>query len=356
MKRKRAVKKFLSRKSNFAVIISSSILAMSLTAGTCGTFAWFTYATRAYVNYDGVTIGCSSLEIGFMPGIQLTNYANYNLTKEERDIGVDIYWSTKREITPQTIEYILSSMGYATNEMNPVTSGAYHYGDTEFTLLHAPRTVNDVTRLLANKESYIYLPLVFRCMDEIEDDSSYLPNKNIFLTDAEVESDYNIRQSIRIFASQGDTTHLINPTQREDGSTIVGGTLDLDRDGYYDTYQSDFSRYETLYGDFKTEKVHKDSPETKDSDVPESERTTFTARHKAGTFAVDSELTKADTADYEGFAKYKNCVTPVAKTNANTDNYAYLFMSVYIEGWDLSVIDSEKDNPFNLNLRFEVEL
>ena len=64
---------------------------MSLTASTCGTFAWFTYATRAYAYYHGVSIGSGTLQLGFLSEASLDNYLDYGLEKETVD-NKDIYW------------------------------------------------------------------------------------------------------------------------------------------------------------------------------------------------------------------------------------------------------------------------
>ncbi len=355
MKQKNKVaRKSLLKKNNLAIIISSSILAMSLTAGTCGTFAWFTYATRAYVNYEGVTIGSGSLEVGFAPEYAFVNYANYGLHKETTESGKEIYWSDTKEITSETMQYVLESMGYATTSMNPVSSGSYYYGDTDFSLYSAPKLCEAMPGP-ADHKMYIFLPLVFRYEDEI-DPGVYLSGFNVYLTKADVKSETSIHNSIRIHTFSNEVDHLMNPTSNVDGSTIVGGVLDLNGDGYYDTYELSDENYEVLYGEFEGEGKHKDTPEEHDSDVPETERTTFKARHKAETYAIDAVKSTPDTADYEGMSKFKNMITPIGVTNSETDNYAYVDFTGFIEGWDLSVIEAEKDNPFEMELKFEVEL
>lgn len=355
MKQNKAAKRFLHKKNSFAVIISTSILAMSLTAGTCGTFAWFTYATRARVEYEGVSAGSGSLEIGFAPSSPLENYANYDLTKEVIDDGREIYWSNTKEISASTLKYFLSYYGYASEKMNPVSSGSYHKGDSNFSLYHAPMYVGETQPSTASKKSYVYLPFVFRFEDELEK-GKYLPDMDIYLVKANFLSETSIHNSIRIFSSNSEANYLINPTKLSDGKTNVGGVLDLDGDGYFDTYEENNSIYEHMYGEFKTEKVHNDLPEEHDSDVPEGERTTFVARHKRGTYAIDQEKSIPETADYEGFSAFKNGFCPIAETKSSSSNYAFVDLTIYIEGWDLSVIQAEVDNPFTMELKFEVKI
>ncbi len=350
MKQTNQAKKHL-KKNSLIACLSTTILALSLTAGTCGTFAWFTYATRTYVEYEGVTIGMGgSIQLGFDPHLDLTNYANYGLEREEYE-GRYLYWSNG-DADENTLNYILSSMGYATDKMSPVSSGSYSYGDSDFSLHRAPR-LYEAIQPEAEKKEYIFLPMVFRVTGDLEPDT-YVPNQSIYLLTANVKSEENIRKSIRIHTSNADSTHLINPTIETDGSIKVGGALDLNGDGYYDTYDENINVYEFMYGEYEGDKVHKNTPEAQDSDVPESERTTFLARHKMGTYAVDDTLSTPKTADYEGFRKFAKKQTPIAKTNEETSNYAFVDLTAFIEGWDLSVIEAEKGNQFSLELKFGI--
>ena len=47
---------------------------------------------------------------------------------------------------------------------------------------------------------------------------------------------------------------------------------------------------------------------------------------------------------------------PIANTGTNADNYGigYSTMTIFIEGWDHTVIDKAVGYSFNLGLRFEI--
>lgn len=339
-------------KNSIAALVTASIFTFALAGTTCGTFAWFMYASRASAIFNGVTIGAGELEFGILSDTLLPSYDENQLVEDTSIDGKIIYWFKNHEAASDVINYIIGLNGSATNKMIPVTSGKYSPGDS-FNLYNSP---NMTSSNIAQKYTYVSLPLVFRYEDDIEI-GKYLPDIDIYLTKASVKSvedGSEIHRSIRIHTdSNAGLNHLINPSQNEDGSTKVGGVLDLNSDGFYDEYQKDDKTYEYIYGEVENE-VHKDSPEATDSVVPENERTTFHAQHRAGTYAVNEEETIAKVAEYEGFYGFRNKRKSVTRTNANKNNYAYLDMTIYCEGWDLRVIDAEKGNPFSLDLEFKV--
>ena len=359
MKQTRQAKKPLQNnnshlKNRFIAALSASILAMSLTASTCGTFAWFTYATRAGVIFDGVTIGAGTLQVGFVSKYKLPSYETYYLEEDLSIANKYIYW-VNGNMNSSMINYVLSQNGYATTTMNAVSSGFYAKGDSDFSLYSAPAMNVNSVDIEASKRSYVHLELVFRYEDDLEP-GIYIPDTDIYLSGANVTSLTNIHNAVRIFSSDinGNKYHLINPTQDDDGSNKVGGILDLDGDGYFDSHESGGDAFETFYGEFEGDPVYQNSPLESDSSLPEEERTTFDSRHRAGVFAANMNQTTPKKAEYEGFSKFKNKQTSVSVTDSKHNNYAYLNLDIFLEGWDFAVIEAEKNNPFNLDLKFEV--
>lgn len=342
-------------KNSIAALVTASIFTFALAGTTCGTFAWFMYASRASATFNGVTIGAGELEVGIVSEVEVSDYANYGLTEDTSIPGQRIYWFGTGEMPSETLNHVISLNGSGTNELLPVTSRSYSSGD-EFKLYKSPNVGSLIPSKVAPTNQYVYLPLVFRYQDTIEP-GVYLPDMDIYMPKAHLtstEDGSEIHRSMRIYSdNKSGMTHLINPSENQDGSTIVGGALDLDADGFYDVYNQSGNNYEIIYGEVENE-VHKDSPEATDSVVPENERTTFHAQHRAGTYAVNEDETIAKVAEYEGFYGFRNKRKSVTRTNANTNNYAYLDMTIYCEGWDLRVIDAEKGNPFSLDLEFKV--
>ena len=95
--------------------------------------------------------------------------------------------------------------------------------------------------------------------------------------------------------------------------------------------------------------------------------TTFYAKHKGGIQsyndydAFNNGFT-AKTADYLAF----NSIRPeddagalsggrvLCKTSNDDNALAFLDLTIWLEGWDFSVIDSEINHQFNLGLQFQI--
>lgn len=323
---------------------------MSLTASTCGTFAWFTYATRAYAYYHGVSIGSGTLQLGFLSEVSLDDYLDYGLEKETVD-NKDIYW-VDGDADASTINYVLAKNGYATNSLVPVTSGSYASGD-EFSLYQAPKHNQKQDENKALKNTYLSLSLVFRYIDDI--DLVAIPDIDIYLSRADLRSETNIDKAVRIFTTS-DEDHLICPAVENDGEINVGGNLDLDGDGYYDHYTDEEGKqYEVAYGEFE-HLQYEDSPSGGSENVNENERTTFLANHALGVYPLDESNSLSKVAQFEGITKFKRRSQAITKTNSLTQNYAYVDITIFVEGWDLSVIDEEKGSMFALDLEFGVNV
>ena len=333
-----------------------SILTLALAGITCGTFAWFSYDTRTPISeLNGTAIGLGELQAGFLSEVDLPDYEQYGLVKDESNPDEIIYWFEGHEIKPETINYVLSSNGYATDTLHPVTSLKYANGD-DFELYSAPNMFKDSVDQAA-KESLIYLPLVFRYEDILAEEKTYLSDENIYLSKFNLktsEEDTFIHKAVRIYTNNKvDNTHLINPTSNEDGSTDVGGILDLNGDGFYDCKEISGIDYEKIYGQI-SESSYKADPESEDGLIPEEARNSFVANHRAGTYAI--EKCTPETAEFEGFYGFRNRRKCVTTTNPNTNNYAYLDLSIYVEGWDLNVINSQIGMEFSIELVFDTAL
>ena len=50
----------------------------------------------------------------------------------------------------------------------------------------------------------------------------------------------------------------------------------------------------------------------------------------------------------------ENHPTSVCKTDANDNHLARVNMTIWLEGWDFSIIDEEQDHMFDIGLTFEI--
>ena len=112
-------------KNSIAALVTASFFTFALAGTTCGTFAWFMYASRASATFNGVTIGAGELQVGIVSEVEVSDYANYGLTEDTSIPGQRIYWFGTGEMSAETINYVIGANGSATNRLYPITSGKY---------------------------------------------------------------------------------------------------------------------------------------------------------------------------------------------------------------------------------------
>lgn len=372
----------LTPKNRFAAVISSSILSLALAATTCGTFAWFTYASNVYIDeYKGVSVGALHIELGYVSDVEFDEADIYGVSQiQKTEDNKFIYWFGDG-ISNEALHKLISLNGYSPDSMYPVTTGAYSTANDGFSLLRAPTPFANYTRnTLASQDDYTHMSFAFRINDLLEP-TAYLANEEIFMSVADVKSDYEIKESFRLhtdnlISGEEKMKHLINvdDTIYEDGYDDVGGVLDLNGDGFYDTItdQETGNTTEYFYGDFANAEgysqgvvYYQDNPRNIDSEQV-GKHTTFNAKHRAGAHEVDANITQPLRAEFETVKKFENETTPVTKTreyqvyDSNTlinENLAFLDVTIFVEGWDLKAYDAEiygEDRPYELDIEFEV--
>ena len=285
------------------------------------------------------------------------------------------------------INAYLKSNDYATNYLVPVTSGSYSRGDS-FVLKSSPKADSNGNPVEASKFNYSTIPFVFRVIrSNTISENDFVGNQELWLTDAQIRAssvdDGNIYKSIRLFVDRGNNYEddfILNPSATSKGSTTVGGLLDLSRDHYYD-YDADDN--EVIYGEYEyiggIKSAYGGANEIDDiNGTGKGECDTFTAKHRPGiNYYDDYADCKFKSADYEcltnpldptdGIAPLKDEITgilrnkdaahptSVCKTAGAEDHYlGRVSFTVYMEGWDHSVIDLELEHMFDLGLTFEI--
>ena len=348
----------------FGLAIFFNIL---LAGSVCGTFAWYTYATRTGFEkeYHGVTIGDpGDLQMGIVSFVELDDYLSYKLIEDKdtlADEGKIIYWC-EHTIDTDTVNYIIGNNGSATYSIRPVTTGSDDVlNSSGFHLFNAPTTLSDYaldSSSYAEKDCFVYIPLVFRYYDpDLTTDIKYVPNKEIFLTKVDVSTsedtpEKEVYKSIRVFTNSEVGPYLINPTAVEDGQNNVGGILDLNNDGFYDY---DESGYEHIYGESKSYAYNADVTPN-DGTIPSGQRTTFVSNHKKDKYALNEETYIPKTVSYHSMEDFVYKAKYVTITREDYHFLATLDFYVYSEGWDLHVIDEEKNSKFKMDVGFEVNL
>ena len=244
VERKGNMKKLSSAKTAF--ILFGIMTVASLSGAVSSSLAWYAYSTRALLSYTGTSINetsllqiglCSDEKIADMPSsvtevkfesdkIDETHYSNYYYFAE-----------SGKGMTYDIIEKYLSleSKGYATNELEPLTSGSYVAGNDQddFALKQAPNEVVHGHTIAAQKKDYLTIPLVFRIKTgENEDD--YADDIELWLSKAIAKassySDGEVYKAIRMFIDRDERNYGANGdwdvySDFATGTTVPAGNL-----------------------------------------------------------------------------------------------------------------------------------
>ena len=349
------------------MLATAVLFNVSLAAIVCGTFAWYSYATRTGLEkqYHGTTVGdMGSLQAGLVSNVKLEDYLVYDLAEDDRtlaDEGKYIYWC-QENISARTINFILYNNGYATTEMFPVTSGAFDYENEDpksFALYRSPTYLvnydKEDSESIASKQDYSVLDFVFR-FEDVDNIGEYLSGYNVFLSKCLVETDneqHELYKSVRIFYDNGYEGCIINPTSHESGYIDVGGLLDLNADGFYDYDEHNLN--EIVYGEVDDYEYNPDVTEN-DGNLAFFEMDTFVANHKKGVLAINEETLSPKTVDYVDVDRFTSKSKRITFTDPDYHNLGRFKMYLYFEGWDRHVVNQEQGHGYNLDLAFAVQM
>ena len=372
------------RTSLFLVGISLTTF-MSFVGVTTGTLAWYAYSTRISMSYTGTSVATTEqLQIGIDDPHGYITDSVVAANHYERDEN-DIVWAPAGVgFTANVISNYLANKGGITmliggtqyaNCLTPVTSKERALNSTDdISLYAAPTAGREANNNAANAKYYSVIPFAFRIIDSNE---NYLGNKKVWISDAKAltSGSARIHESLRIFARDPNVTsrtYLLNPSSENSGSNAVAGMLDLDGNGYYDrVYDNGEDKYyEIIYGKNSYSGTPAYSYLSDDSlldDINEtaaSEATTFYAKHQGGTYTTDYDDLTINRAYYYGYEDARPEVDttdgsfinglPITITD-NTTKIGYSTLTIYLEGWDHSVIDQALGYQFSLGITFEID-
>lgn len=384
-------------------LVGFSLLTfLSFVGVTSGTLAWYAYSTRATLAYKGVSVyNAEQLQIGIQDAATVQDrkiklddatLAEHNCQRDSNNIvwanfgsGLDTTvisaYLSGAAIIPDDYISALTPVTTLDRTLNPVVNP----GENPLPLYKAPSAGINNTTVPAETTSYIEIPFVFRTIDNNND---YVGGSNIWLkkTEAKVISTNksDITKSLRIFTEDPDNTtrrYLINPSDHgETGSTTVAGLLDLNHDGYYDHSASDSysDQKELLYGSYTyasgTDHIEYGDKLTEDTGLDNFnslEDTThgansFYARHRKDIRTItNKDNIVFGQAQYYGMGSMAPSLssttggfeggTPITSTATTGDKIARLNVTIFLEGWDHSVIDKALECQFNLGLTFEID-
>lgn len=354
----------------------AGLTSLTLLGTTAGSLAWYAYSRTVTVSYVGTSVATSELlNVGIVDNDKvLTNEdldesALVRQTFIENNEEISICWATtKNGFSLTALQTFLERTNRAVNKLHPVTTLDRTLDDTrEFKLYHSPEYSETAFESAADYDGYAVIPFAFRIIDE---NLEYVPNKEVWLTESVVECDDNIENAVRVYVEGTTRNFLMKPADQSNngGATKVGGVLDLNGDGFYDYDRP--SKREYCYGLFNSSPSYSSSlyPEGLDTidDVngvndPTYEPSTFLAKHHSG---IHTATFNAKEAAYYSFGQVKPTVTPTGVTDttsgipiaatSNGSKIGYATFTIFIEGWDHSVVDKGAGHSFNLGLKFEI--
>ena len=369
------------RKSAISLIGMAFITAAALLATTAGSLAWYAYSRTVYFSFIGTSVTKSALlNVGLVDDnhyLNDTSLIEFDLTREDHDGHSIVFTKSNKGLSVDAIRRYLFYSPYAVDKLFPLTTQARALDDdSDLTLYKSPDYGNTTLDQLAETHEYVKLPFAFKI---ISDDAQYVPNVRVWLTEAVAEASVeNIHQALRIYVEGDEEKFLMKPADltTNTGSTKVGGLLDLDGDGTYD-FNRGYGQLnkEFVYGQFDGTIAHStdpygipfdDAPLVNVNGVEDvSEASTFLAKHNEIARTADLTNATARVAEYETFGTVNPSMDergdyyagetgiPLASTNSGS-KIGYTTMTIFIEGWDHSVIDKAAGYSFNLGLRFEI--
>ena len=387
----------------------------SLVGTVSGSLAWYAYSSRATLSYSGTSVNNTvQLQIGIAsPNEVLTldqireELANNDklddAEKQRIEASFVEFWDTAElntwdgdsnyyyfapvgtGLSSEFISAYLKSSGYGTNSLIPVTTGAYSRGDA-FKLKKAPTDVNPRIETPAGKECYATIPFVFRVIrSNTTTTNNFVEGSELWLTDAKVRAssseDGEAYKAVRMFIdrdSSYEDDFIVNPSVTAKGGTVVAGILDINGDNYYD-YDNEGNEY--VYGDYESVGGIKTAYAGPDefADIngtgrvgeERKDRDSFTGKHRPGVnYFENYDECVFKKAEYESlgsiapakdevtgklFNKDVNHPTSLCVTAGAAGHYlGQVDFTIYLEGWDQSVIDAEIAHYFDLGLTFEI--
>lgn len=361
--------------------ITTALLAFGVISSFAGalasSLAWYAYSVQATLGYYGTTVAqTEQLQLGIKTDLEFPDWLveEYGITYYSVEDTRYAFLAPGTSLNSDVLMYYLSYTGYGSNALVPVTSKRFQEDD-DLSLYQYHFSQEYTTEDEAYITSYCYIPFAFRVVKFDGNGLNCIKNQNIWLSDAAVEapaSEGNVYKAVRVNFTSDKVKFIFNPSAEEAGGTVVSGLLDMNCDGYYDHTGYEEGGTEIIYGDYEgtasTTYFVNDSPTLDDVNGTgnESENTTFTAKHMGGIncYTKDQlDLLTRYTADYLSL----NDIAPEQDAfgflsggrvlcTTSDDEYAIanLDATVYLEGWDFSVIDQEIDHYFNLGLTFQI--
>ena len=272
-----------------SLVITSltALVGISLASTISSTLAWFQYATTAQVAYTGTTSHCSKL------------------LKISSDGGNT--WGS---------DIVLSDSDFA-----PVTTGEQAKNEALPANFYAQPDKGQgpyTNWSLASTDAYAQYVILVKVNDVSE--TSPLLQNDVYLTDVTIMdavSTLDLSDAVRVHVATtyGSNQHKYFLFAKSVTSTAVGGYLDVDSDGKYDTYGYDWDDSKVIYGDATDDGHGNLTPALQTSYLP------------TDSSVIASQTSKGDIDTTTG--------TVIGTTSTTSGQYLKVTITIWLEGWAL---------------------
>ena len=342
--------------------------ALTLAASITSTYAWYNVSTAGAVSFLDFAINEShSLQIGLKNGdgsiayyenindhILGQHYSNYVSGKPLSDLSSMYESLWLNEDTDYENDFPILRQPYISDDYHasiPAQKGFYQFefffkADSDMYLF---LDANQTYAKPNHEANQAYVDVVNQGKEE---------DRYIYASDLD-----NVVNACRVSFFSEDGYYIYEPNALTGSTTVFGGILDANRDGYFDFNESG---KEVVYGEYDNDAiVVYDPAESEDSTIIGTE-TCFNSKHKAGIQRFNKEKSEAAGLSFKKETTYtieelglgegqgsfdSSTMTPLAKLRSGESKR--LVVTIYLEGWDLDVVESIGNGSFNLNLGFK---
>lgn len=372
-----------NKKVTIGLISLACLTSAALIGTAAGSLAWYAYSRIGIVSFKGTSIANTALlNVGIVDDgpeykISAATITQYGLIRESHDGHSIVFTHATNGFDYRVIDEYLENAGYAIDRLAPLTTQERALSSTsDLTLYKSPEYGQTNINQAAGTLDYVRLPLAFRVGDS-ENEGAI--DTKVWLTGANVQaSEENIHEAVRVFVENSQRKFLMKPasTATTTGSTNVGGLLDLDGDGTYDYNSTSADHNEYYYGQCTGTPTNASEQYGIAQDVAPLENvngvtdtsapSTFYAKHNYYSKIINNlNAITPKVAEFETFGTVNpsfdaagNFIAgdtgiPIAETDGPT-GVGYATFTIFIEGWDHSVIDKAAGYDFNLDLKFEI--
>ena len=274
-----------------SLVITSltALVGVSIAGTITSTLAWFQYATTAQVAYTGTTSHCTKL------------------LKISSDAGA--HWGNN---------LVLSDTDFA-----PITTGEQLKNaalPANFYVQPNPRQGLYENWVSADSSTYAQYTILVK-VNDVDVNTPQLQN-DVYLTDVTIEDATNndqldLSDAIRVHIStsygENNNSHKHFLFAKSVQQTAVGGYLDVDGDGAYDTYGYEWDNSKVIYG--------------KATDNGDD---TVTPAYQTSYLTNDSTIIAGETANGDIDT---TTGTSIGQTSATTGEYLEVTITIWLEGW-----------------------